>query len=142
MSLVKCKTWPNVLPDDNGIRPAGDPDKCFYCGQKVGQPHRRECVCVMSRTRYGVYAKGARVGTYRREDPLAWTIHDREFHKNESSWCADNAMDEIEWTTETDRQIVESEIGEGCACHVLEFRVEEIEDAGPLVQIRERYMSN
>lgn len=136
MSLVKCTSWPVVLPDDDGIRPAGDPHRCFYCRQEVGEPHGRECVTVLSKTRYGVFLNDDRVGTWRREDPCSWTTHDREFHKNESSWCADNAMDEIEWMSDGLKARVEAAIGEGCACSAIEFRVDEVEDVGPFIQVR------
>jgi hypothetical protein len=36
--------WPLVAPNDDGIRPAGPRDACFYCRQKVGQPHKPDCV--------------------------------------------------------------------------------------------------
>ena len=38
--------WPLVDPKDDGIRPAGRPDECFYCRQKVGEPHGQKCVIV------------------------------------------------------------------------------------------------
>jgi hypothetical protein len=41
--------WPLVAINDDGIRPAGEPDECFYCHQKVGQPHGRDCVIVTKR---------------------------------------------------------------------------------------------
>ena len=30
--------WPLVDKNDDGIRPAGRQDACFYCGQRVGLP--------------------------------------------------------------------------------------------------------
>jgi len=41
--------WPLVAINDDGIRPAGEPDECFYCKQEVGQPHGRVCVMVTKR---------------------------------------------------------------------------------------------
>lgn len=41
--------WPLVAINDDGIRPAGEPDECFYCNQKVGLPHGHDCVCVKKR---------------------------------------------------------------------------------------------
>ena len=32
-----------VEPNDKYIRPAGKPDHCFYCGQKVGEEHHPRC---------------------------------------------------------------------------------------------------
>jgi hypothetical protein len=50
--------WPLVDPKDDGIRPAGEPDACFYCSQKVGQPHALDCVVVKKKVvvRYTVLA--------------------------------------------------------------------------------------
>lgn len=31
-NLKRCDSWPLVLENDDGIRPAGDSDRCFYCG--------------------------------------------------------------------------------------------------------------
>jgi len=82
--------WPLVDPNDDGIRPAGPPDACFYCGQQVGQPHGATCVIVekVVRLRY-TFEVDVKV-------PHHWTKADVEFHRNESSWCANNAVDEIE----------------------------------------------
>lgn len=44
-------SWPTVDPEDDGIRPAGASDECFYCHQKVGEPHQRDCVIVTKRVR-------------------------------------------------------------------------------------------
>ena len=81
-----ANTMPVVLPKDYGIRPAGLPDACFYCGQKVGEQHKSSCVCVtrLVRLRY-TYVIDKRV-------PWDWTQEQIEFHMNESSWCADNGV--------------------------------------------------
>ena len=44
--------WPLVDPFDDGTRPAGAPDVCFYCRQKVGEPHRQDCVIVQKTVRF------------------------------------------------------------------------------------------
>jgi hypothetical protein len=46
--------WPLVAVNDHGIRPAGLPDQCFYCHQKVGSPHARDCVVVWKLARLEV----------------------------------------------------------------------------------------
>jgi hypothetical protein len=43
--------FPLVDPRDDGIRPAGAPDECFYCKQKVGTPHLYECTAVSQKVR-------------------------------------------------------------------------------------------
>lgn len=40
--------WPLVDPNDDGIRPAGKPDECFYCNSKVGEEHGRQC-CIVTK---------------------------------------------------------------------------------------------
>ena len=83
-------TWPTVLPNDDGIRPAGKPDECFYCHRKVGQLHKEDCVTItkLVRLRYIIEVDI--------EMPHSFDAHDIEFNRNEGSWCADNCLDEIE----------------------------------------------
>lgn len=71
---------PSVLTNDDGIRPAGEPDECFYCHQKVGTPHREECVCVNKKVKVRAMIE------YEVEVPFFWSKEDIEFHRNESSW--------------------------------------------------------
>lgn len=46
--------WPEVHPLDDGIRPAGRPDHCFFCQQAVGYPHLRSCVVVTKTVRFRI----------------------------------------------------------------------------------------
>ena len=82
--------WFIVLPDDDGIRPAGKQDRCFYCGREVGEYHVENCVmiCRNVKVRYSFEIDI--------EVPAFWGKKDIEFHRNESRWCADNAIVEIE----------------------------------------------
>ena len=82
--------WPNVVENDDGIRPAGPPDACFYCGQPVGSPHNRTCVVVTRRVRVR-YSFDIEIDV-----PYFWTADNIDFHRNKSSWCADNALADIE----------------------------------------------
>lgn len=135
---VKMAEWPKVLPNDDGIRPAGPQDECLYCGSKVGELHSGECVCVSSLIELSVHANGKRVGTWRRYVPYWWTFENIEFHLNESSWCADNALGEIVWTDEeakTEAEAMSTE--DSCCCPLLSFEFESTVDAGPFVEIRE-----
>jgi len=109
-------TMPIVLPDDDGIRPAGKPDECFYCRQKVGTPHKQDCV-IPSRKVKVRYSFDIEI-----EVPWEWDKHMIEFSRGESSWCASNAIEELEK--------YESE-SEGCLCGVFDCEVLEIPDAPP-----------
>lgn len=138
---VKVDEWPVVLSNDDGLRSIGEQGRCFYCKAAVGQPHGRECVTVCKLVKYDVLSDGIEVGTFETDDPCHWTAHDCNFHKNESSWCADNALDSIQWLDSAFAEKVEQfcmELSEeDCACATLEFRFAEVIDEGPFIQLRE-----
>lgn len=95
-----------VLPDDDGIRPNGPSDQCFYCGQKVGQPHGAECVMLRRFVTYAVHADPwGVVAIYKCPDPSFWDVDMCSFHKNESSWCCGNML-----TEGTDLEVTQSKI--------------------------------
>jgi hypothetical protein len=72
-----------------GPRPAGSPDRCFYCDQSVGTEHVLTCV-LRSRTVVLRYTFEVVVDV-----PDAWDADDIESHRNDSSWCADYAVDDL-----------------------------------------------
>lgn len=80
---------PLVDQFDDGIRPAGPPDRCFYCFQQVGQPHSDECYAVHRKV------KVRYIFEIEVEMPYHWDEDDIESHRNESSWCASNGLREI-----------------------------------------------
>lgn len=88
--------WPLVDPKDDGIRPAGRPDECFYCRQRVGKSHGSECVMVTKVIELAVRAElndGKVVtGVWRLNEPHCETPKSIEFRYNESSWCAGNFL--------------------------------------------------
>lgn len=77
-------------------RPAGKPGECFYCNQAIGQDHELECVMLQKvvKVRY----------TYELEIevPAHWDKDMIEFARNESSWCADNSIDELRDSIKSD----------------------------------------
>ncbi len=80
--------WP--VTKESGPRPAGAPDRCFYCAMPIGEQHTRECAI---RSRSVV----VRVTVdYVVSVPEDWTAGQIEFHRNESSWCASNMVAELE----------------------------------------------
>jgi hypothetical protein len=88
--------WPLVADKDDGIRPAGRPDECFYCKSRVGHPHARACVVVKKRIAMRVRAVlpsgDVLDGVWQFDEPYAWEPRMSEFHKNEGSWCASNFL--------------------------------------------------
>jgi hypothetical protein len=83
---MPTQTWPLVDANDDGIRPAGKPDECFYCHQKVGQPHGPECVVVHKKVRVRVTME------IEMEVPASWDDDAIEFHYNDGTWCANNIV--------------------------------------------------
>lgn len=74
---------------DHGPRPAGKPDECFYCHEKVGGDHKDDCVLFQKLVVVEVKF------TYIRTAPAGFTDQDIEFGMNESSSCADNMLAEL-----------------------------------------------
>lgn len=75
---------------DFGIRPAGPPDRCFYCDRKKGEQHKKDCVIrqrtVVIRTTF----------EYTISIPEDWLPDMFEAHRNEGTWCGTNGLHEIE----------------------------------------------
>ena len=102
-----------VLQDDDGIRPAGNPDECFYCHQKVGTPHKNDCV-ILNRKVKVRYTFEIEI-----EQPHSWDKQQIERHRNNGSWCADNAVSELD------------NYPGSCLCPVFHCEVLEIPDVPP-----------
>mgnify|MGYP001611261027 CR=1 FL=1 len=111
--------WPKVVYNDDGIRPAGKPDECFYCRNKVGQSHSKNCVIVTKRIKLR-YTIDVEINV-----PHFWTKETIEFHRNENGWCADNLISELE------------EFGEekGCLCNYTTAEYVETVDDKPFREV-------
>ena len=77
-------SFPKVLPKDDGIRPAGRPDQCFYCRSMVGEEHKKDCVTI---DKIVEIEFTVRVPV---KVPHGWDQEMINFRYNDSSWCADN----------------------------------------------------
>jgi hypothetical protein len=155
-------SWPLVDERDDGIRPAGPPDECFYCRQKVGQRHGFECVIVTHRIETRVTATlpdGEKlVGTWHTDEPHFWDEDQCNFHKNESSWCASNFLDEqvppnvklrgphrasrgrVEWfagTVDPWKKLKALAVKGRCLCGVLSFEFVRVVDDTPRRKLKE-----
>jgi len=85
MNLYKDAT----VRSDWGPRPAGQPDECFYCREAVGDAHKADCVCL----RKAVVLKYEVLMVV--SVPQSWTKKDIEFHRNDSSWCFSNDIEQL-----------------------------------------------
>lgn len=84
--MKKSTPWAVTSKDS---APAGLPDECFWCKEKIGKEHKPECV-VRQRT---VVIKIEWELVYK--VPESWTEEDINFHLNESSWCSNNLARQI-----------------------------------------------
>ena len=91
--------WPIVERGGPGTRQ--DPYQCLYCQSRTGDPHGPECVVVSKRVRVR-YSFDLEIKV-----PHHWTSYQIEFHRNDSSWCADNAI----------RELTDQANGPRCLCH-------------------------
>lgn len=92
---------------EKSMRPASGKRRCFYCHEPIGGQHRPDCVLVKKRVRIRMTVE------YDVEVPNHWDKHKIEFHRNDGSWCADNAITELEAVAATAR--------EGCLCGCTHF---------------------
>lgn len=86
-----------LLPiTDDGVR-KDTPDRCLYCRARTpeGQEHAADCVLCK---RTVVLEMRVRYVT---EVPASWTQEDVLFHRNDSSFCLDNDLDQIADETAT-----------------------------------------
>lgn len=103
-----------VAENDDGIRPAGRPDACFYCRRRVGERHAFDCIMVGIPRTYRVILDGEDVGSWTIEDPISWDARMRAFHKNESAWCKNNMLDEsMMGVTEEARKTIQAAMRAG-----------------------------
>lgn len=78
------------------MRPGSSEERCFYCRQPIGAFHGPECVLVKK------FVNVRMTVDYVIEVPANWDKHMIEFHRNDGTWCANNALDELAELTEED----------------------------------------
>lgn len=89
----------------NAMRPASDNCECFYCQVPIGGTHKPDCVLVRKKVKVRMIVE------YEIEVPYSWDKEQIEFHRNDGSWCSDNALEELEALGGED----------ACICPVTEF---------------------
>lgn len=78
----------------NGVRPGGKQDRCFYCQQPLGTPHKDDCVCRSKTVMLDVRVRLVR------SVPASWSSGNILFHCNESGSCCNNILDDIDALSE------------------------------------------
>ena len=98
----------SFLVTEKATRPAGKDGECFYCQRKIGEPHKPDCVLINKKVKLRMTVE------YDVDVPAYWDKKQIESHRNDGSWCANNALVELEELFCTD--------GDGpCLCSVAEF---------------------
>jgi hypothetical protein len=127
--------WPLVDAFDDGIRPAGPPDTCFYCGRKVGEYHQDTCVVVKKRFELRITSEDGRLtGLWQVDEPHFWGKSEIEFHFNEGGWCVSNLLGDrsVAWDQPGAWEILaQLDRERGCLCGVLEFTLVRVVDDTP-----------
>lgn len=77
-------------PGGAGIRDG----MCFYCGRKIGVEHAPDCVLVKRKCKIRMTVE------YEVEVPSSWDKDMVEFHRNDSSWCCNNMLRELDELSE------------------------------------------
>lgn len=91
-----------IVSKENGVRPAGDQDKCFYCKQLIGDQHKEDCV--LRKRTVVVRTVIDHVVSY----PVSFDADTINFCRNKSSSCQNNILSELEE--------LEERLGDGCLC--------------------------
>lgn len=91
---------------ESSTRPAGQPDRCFYCGRLIGEQHKEDCV-IRSKTVVIDFTFRTVLSV-----PEYWDEEQIDFRYNESSWCADNILSELVARSEE----------MGCNCNICEAK--------------------
>lgn len=82
------------------------PECCGYCHVPLGDQHKADCVC-----RKRTVVVQATI-TYTILEVESSSEYDIEFHLNDSSWCVDNMLADLEKLSEY----------RGCLCNSVEFK--------------------
>jgi len=128
--------WPIVCNDDPGIRPAGKPDRCFYCKKKIGEPHGNDCVMVSKRILMRIESTdGSITGSWEFASPYSFSPETEEYMKNDGTWCANNVFDsdEIVWDQPDALVRLKLKSEDKCLCDELRFEFVRVVDDTPRV---------
>lgn len=84
---MKRKDWTIT---ESSTRPAGKPDRCFYCGNKIGKQHKEDCV-IRGRTVVLDFTIRTVIDL-----PECWDTKQIEYRYNDGTWCANNLLNYLE----------------------------------------------
>ena len=97
----------NWTVGEYSVRPAGNPNECFYCNAKVGEQHKEDCV-IRSRTVNIDFTVHMVMDV-----PEFWDEGNINFHFNDGSWCASNLLKKL---------ILREEETDKCLCSIVDAK--------------------
>jgi hypothetical protein len=133
-------SWPLAHAQDDGLRPGGDPDKCFYCNQKIGDPHTQDCVIVTKLVLLRIETVDHDVtGIWEHNVPWSWDPEMINFMYNEGSWCASNifAEDRVTWDQSNAEEHLKELTRSGCLCDKIRFDFARVLDDTPRRKLKQ-----
>jgi len=80
----------SFLVTEEAMRPASDKRECFYCNQPIGEIHKLDCVLINKKVKIRMIVE------YEASVPASWDKNQIEFHRNDGTWCANNAIEEFD----------------------------------------------
>lgn len=83
-------TQDNPKADSHEWTAGKDSGVCLYCQEKIGTPHKWECVIPQK------WVLVRMTVDMPMQFPRSWDKDNIEFKLNESSWCADNIVDDLQ----------------------------------------------
>lgn len=92
---------------EDAQRPRMMNGKCFYCHQDIGDYHRDICILIKKKVLVRAIVE------YEVEVPAFWDGEMVDFHRNLSSWCRSNIVEEL--IELRDRM-------DGCLCPVVSYK--------------------
>ena len=80
----------SFIVTEKAERPLGKPGRCFYCHREIGEPHEETCTLVRKKVLVRLTVD------YEVVVAAGSTKEEVEFHRNDSSWCMSNAINELQ----------------------------------------------
>jgi len=84
--------------------------RCFYCQQLMGDEHKVDCLLIQKKVKVRMVVE------YEIEVPAHWDKGDIEFHRNDGTWCTNNAIDELQ------SLVVDNDEEISCLCSYAKYK--------------------
>jgi hypothetical protein len=90
---VNTKKFNRPVTEDN-VAPAGKAGQCTWCGAKIGELHKQDCVVPRRPVKLQVTFE------IESQEPFTWTQEQIEYHYNKGRYCGINWIYRLEHIAE------------------------------------------